>query len=86
MARARDHAMFDAIVGVVNDFKRYFLAHGQPVSENPSPGNLEGGITTLEEKSLGAVQKAGQAPVDERAALWRAGAQQGADPARGAGQ
>ena len=63
MARARDHVTFDAIVGVVNDFKRYFLAQGQPISENPSPGNLEGGITTLEEKSLGAVQKAGQAPV-----------------------
>ncbi len=63
MARTRDHAVFDALVGVVNDFKRYFLSQGQPVSENPSPGNLDGGITTLEEKSLGAVQKAGQAPV-----------------------
>jgi altronate hydrolase len=63
MARAKDRSVFDAIVGVVNDFKRYFLASGQPVSENPSPGNIEGGITTLEEKSLGAVQKAGQAPV-----------------------
>ena len=63
MARARDGHVFDAMVGVVNDFKRYFLANGQPVSENPSPGNIEGGITTLEEKSLGAVQKAGQAPV-----------------------
>jgi altronate hydrolase len=63
MGRARDRDVFDRIVGVVNDFKRYFLANGQPVSENPSPGNIEGGITTLEEKSLGAVQKAGQAPV-----------------------
>lgn len=63
MARARDAATFEAIVGVVNDFKRYFLDHGQPVSENPSPGNIAGGITTLEEKSLGAVQKAGRAPV-----------------------
>jgi len=63
MARARDRCVFDAIVGVVNDFKRYFLENGQPVSENPSPGNVDGGITTLEEKSLGAVQKAGQAPV-----------------------
>jgi altronate hydrolase len=63
MARSQDRAMFDALVAVVNDFKRYFLAHGQPVSENPSPGNLAGGITTLEEKSLGAVQKAGHAPV-----------------------
>jgi altronate hydrolase len=63
MARARDSATFDALVGVVNGFKRYYLASGQPVSENPSPGNIEGGITTLEEKSLGAVQKAGRAPV-----------------------
>jgi altronate hydrolase len=65
MARARDHSVFDGIVGVVNDFKRYFLQHGEPVSENPSPGNIEGGITTLEEKSLGAVQKAGLAPVND---------------------
>lgn len=65
MARARDERVFDSLVGVVNDFKRYFLSHGQPVSENPSPGNLAGGITTLEEKSLGAVQKAGRAPVDD---------------------
>jgi altronate hydrolase len=63
MARAIDASVFDALVAVVNDFKRYFLEHGQPVSENPSPGNIAGGITTLEEKSLGAVQKGGQAPV-----------------------
>ncbi|HEX8585383.1 MAG TPA: altronate dehydratase family protein [Allosphingosinicella sp.] len=65
MARARDVHVFDSVVGVVNDFKRYFLAHGEPVSENPSPGNIAGGITTLEEKSLGAVQKAGRAPLDD---------------------
>ena len=65
MARARDETVFDAVVGVVDDFKRYFLAHGEPVSENPSPGNIEGGITTLEEKSLGAVQKAGRAPLED---------------------
>ncbi|HEY0445235.1 MAG TPA: altronate dehydratase family protein [Allosphingosinicella sp.] len=65
MARARDEAVFQGIVGVVNDFKRYFLSHGEPVSENPSPGNIAGGITTLEEKSLGAVQKGGQAPVED---------------------
>jgi altronate hydrolase len=63
MARARNRDVFDRIVGLVNGFKRYFLSHGQAVSENPSPGNIEGGITTLEEKSLGAVQKAGRAPV-----------------------
>lgn len=65
MARARDRAVFEAIVGVVNDFKRYFLVHGEPVSENPSPGNIEGGITTLEEKSLGAVQKGGHGRVED---------------------
>jgi altronate hydrolase len=65
MARARDERVFDAIVGIVNDFKRYFLAHGEPVSENPSPGNIAGGITTLEEKSLGAVQKAGRSALDD---------------------
>jgi altronate hydrolase len=65
MARARDRAVFDSLVAVVDDFKRYFLAHGEPVSENPSPGNIAGGITTLEEKSLGAVQKSGRAPLDD---------------------
>jgi altronate hydrolase len=63
MARAADEAVFDRLVALVNGFKRYFLDHGEPVSENPSPGNVAGGITTLEEKSLGAVQKAGRAPV-----------------------
>lgn len=63
MDRARDSGVFESIVTLVDDFKRHFLAAGQPVSENPSPGNIAGGITTLEEKSLGAVQKAGRAPV-----------------------
>lgn len=63
MDRAVDESVFDGIVTMVNAFKRYFLDHGEPVSENPSPGNVAGGITTLEEKSLGAVQKAGRAPV-----------------------
>jgi altronate hydrolase len=63
MARAADEQVFDQLVELVNGFKRYFLAHGERVSENPSPGNIAGGITTLEEKSLGAVQKGGHAPV-----------------------
>lgn len=63
MDRAASTEVFDAIVATVNGFKRYFLDHGEPVSENPSPGNVAGGITTLEEKSLGAVQKAGRSPV-----------------------
>jgi altronate hydrolase len=65
MARARDEAVFDRLVALINDFKRYFLDHGEPVSENPSPGNVAGGITTLEEKSLGAVQKGGRGPVSD---------------------
>lgn len=55
--------VFDKSVNLINNFKQYFKNHGQPVSENPSPGNKEGGITTLEEKSLGCVQKGGTAPV-----------------------
>jgi altronate hydrolase len=65
MERAADENVFNGIVTVVNDFKEYFLRNDQPVHENPSPGNIAGGITTLEEKSLGAVQKAGHATVTQ---------------------
>ena len=65
MERATSAAVFQDIVTLVNDFKRYFIDNGQPIYENPSPGNIAGGITTLEEKSLGAVQKGGHAPVTE---------------------
>ena len=61
--RCRDRETFDKCVAMVNGFKEYFLRHGQPVYENPSPGNNEGGITTLEEKSLGCLQKGGTTPV-----------------------
>lgn len=61
LERAVSRAVFDGAAGIVNGFKRHFLDHGQPFHENPSPGNIAGGITTLEEKSLGAVQKAGHA-------------------------
>ena len=63
MRHCENEGVFNDLVQVVNDFKRYFLDLNQPVYENPSPGNKEGGVTTLEEKSLGAVQKAGQAQV-----------------------
>jgi len=65
MRRAVDAGVFEDVVSVVNRFKQYFLDHGQPIYENPSPGNIAGGITTLEEKSLGAVQKGGRAPVSQ---------------------
>ena len=59
--RSASPEVFEKAARLINGFKRYYLDQGLPVSENPSPGNLAGGITTLEEKSLGAVQKAGQA-------------------------
>ncbi|WP_347320986.1 altronate dehydratase family protein [Rossellomorea sp. RS05] len=59
MSRAKNGGVFEKIVDLVNDFKEYFLKHGQNVYENPSPGNKKGGITTLEEKSLGNIQKGG---------------------------
>lgn len=63
LARSTSAETYAAAGELVNRFKRYFLDQGQPVSENPSPGNIAGGITTLEEKSLGAVQKGGSAPL-----------------------
>lgn len=63
MARAKDEEVFDKIVHLINDFKEYFLKFDQPVYENPSPGNKAGGITTLEDKSLGCTQKAGTATI-----------------------
>jgi altronate hydrolase len=63
MNRCRDRHVFDECVKLVNDFKQYFLRHGHAVYDNPSPGNISGGITTLEEKSLGCLQKGGTTPV-----------------------
>lgn len=63
MARAADRDVFDRTVKMINNFKNYFLRHNQVVYENPSPGNKAGGITTLEEKSLGCTQKGGISPV-----------------------
>lgn len=61
--RAASRSVYDKAVKVVTDFKRYFVSHGETVYENPSPGNKAGGITTLEDKSCGCVQKGGSAPV-----------------------
>ncbi|MDQ0207186.1 UxaA family hydrolase [Alkalicoccobacillus murimartini] len=63
MDRSKDRIVFDQMVDLINDFKEYFIRHDQPVYENPSPGNKQGGITTLEEKSLGCVQKGGFATI-----------------------
>lgn len=63
MKRARSKEIFDKTVNLINNFKEYFMKYDQPIYENPSPGNKKGGITTLEEKSLGCVQKGGKAEV-----------------------
>ena len=63
LERATDATVFRGVVDLVNDFRAYFQKHNEPIDENPSPGNKAGGITTLADKSLGCVQKGGQAPV-----------------------
>ena len=63
MARAENEEVFNNIVSLINNFKEYYERHNQVIYENPSPGNKKGGITTLEEKSLGCVQKAGSSAV-----------------------
>ena len=63
MNRCETPELFEKTVKLVNDFKEYFLSHGEPVGENPSPGNKKGGISTLEDKALGCTQKCGRAPV-----------------------
>lgn len=63
MNRCKTEDLFHATVKMINDFKEYFLSHGEPVGENPSPGNKAGGISTLEDKALGCTQKCGRAPV-----------------------
>jgi altronate hydrolase len=63
MERAADAETFNQIVSMINGFKDYYTAHNQVIYENPSPGNKAGGISTLEEKSLGCIQKGGQAAV-----------------------
>ena len=63
MNRCRDRSVFEKTVKLINNFKAYFIANNQPVYENPSPGNKDGGISTLEEKSLGCTQKSGTSAV-----------------------
>lgn len=65
MSRCRTREIFDKAVGMITSFKKYFTSHGEVVYENPSPGNKNGGITTLEDKSCGCVQKGGTAPISD---------------------
>ncbi len=63
MNRCIDESVFNKTVDMVNGFKNYYKAHNQVIYDNPSPGNKNGGITTLEDKSLGCTTKSGQSPV-----------------------
>ena len=63
MNRCEDEVLFEKTVDLINNFKQYFQSHNQTIYENPSPGNKKGGISTLEDKSLGCTQKSGSAPV-----------------------
>ena len=63
MDRAENEEVFQKTVSLINDFKEYFMRYGEKINENPSPGNKKGGITTLEDKSLGCVQKGGRITV-----------------------
>lgn len=65
MERCETKEMFDKTVDLINDFKNYFTSHNQTIYENPSPGNKKGGISTLEDKSLGCTQKSGSAPIKD---------------------
>lgn len=65
MERAEDKQVFNKVVTMINDFKEFCIKNDQTIYENPSPGNKEGGITTLEDKSLGCTQKAGTAIVKD---------------------
>ena len=65
MKRAQNREVYEKIVGMINGFKEYYFSHGKECYENPSPGNREGGITTLEEKSLGCIQKGGSSVVTD---------------------
>lgn len=65
MNRCETPELFEKTVNLINDFKEYFTSHNQTIYENPSPGNKKGGISTLEDKSLGCTQKSGSAPVKD---------------------
>ena len=60
LSRSKDREVFDSVSAMIKDFRQYFIDHGEGIADNPSPGNIAGGISTLEEKSLGCVQKAGK--------------------------
>ena len=65
MSQARDEQVFQGVVDLINNFKGFFRKYGEVISDNPSPGNKKGGITTLEDKSLGCIRKGGRCEVED---------------------
>lgn len=63
--RCRTKMVFDKTVSLINNFKDYFAFYGEPIDENPSPGNKAGGLSTLADKALGCMQKGGSVPVED---------------------
>jgi altronate hydrolase len=63
--RCESIVVYERFINMINDFKRYYLDHGEPIGENPSPGNKKGGISTLEEKSLGCIYKIGHNTIND---------------------
>lgn len=85
MNRCRDRAVFNKTVDLINNFKKYFMSYHQEIDSNPSPGNKAGGITTLEDKSLGCVQKGGTAQVNDVLSYGRPVTEKGLNLLQGPG-
>lgn len=85
MNRCADVTVFEAYRKLIEDFKKYYTDQGFPVYENPSPGNKKGGITTLEEKSLGCIKKAGESPIVEVVGYGERATKQGLSALNGPG-
>lgn len=85
MNRADSQETFEKIVSLINDFKQYYMDYNQPIYENPAPGNKAGGITTLEEKSLGCIQKGGHALVTDTLAYGQHAEKKGLNLMNGPG-
>lgn len=63
--RAANKEVHDRIFEIVHRYEKALQLVGEEVREgNPSPGNKAGGITTLEEKSLGCIHKGGHSPIN----------------------
>lgn len=85
MNRADSQETFEKVVDLINNFKQYYMDYNQPIYENPAPGNKAGGITTLEEKSLGCIQKGGHALVTDTLAYGQPATRSGLNLMNGPG-